>query len=423
MPETDVLVLGRGLGAWAAARSARSAAQDASVHLVAGFDRPFDRLTGLVDVLGTRPDERGPVADPFAAIDALSDDHPYQIFGREALRDGLALFDEATRGTYAGSDTDANALLPTLVGTPTPAARYPAAMADGLASRDDDALLVGIRAIADFHAPLAAERLASADVPFGVEGVTIDPPVDPHGDAPSLAVAEALDANEPIDGRDATVRESLARAVASVHDGQARIGLPAVLGLGETRTVHATLRTAVDADVFEVPLGPPNVPGRRLEWLLFDELQAADVEGTIDVEVAGVETDAGAVASMTFENEHGRWTVEPDAVVLATGGPIAGGVLADRDGAFEPLFDCHVPQPDDRSSWASTDPLGDHAFARFGVRTDATARPLSADGDPEFENLYAAGSVIGGHDAAERSRAGVALASGYVAGTQAVEHK
>jgi anaerobic glycerol-3-phosphate dehydrogenase len=49
-------------------------------------------------------------------------------------------------------------------------------------------------------------------------------------------------------------------------------------------------------------------------------------------------------------------------------------------------------------------------------------RPTTGDGTVEFENLRAAGSVLGGYDfAAEKSGSGVSIATGHAAGTAAAE--
>jgi glycerol-3-phosphate dehydrogenase subunit B len=49
-------------------------------------------------------------------------------------------------------------------------------------------------------------------------------------------------------------------------------------------------------------------------------------------------------------------------------------------------------------------------------------RPTDPDGAVEFENLRAAGAVLGGADfAAEKSGCGISLATGYAAGRNAGE--
>ena len=81
------------------------------------------------------------------------------------------------------------------------------------------------------------------------------------------------------------------------------------------------------------------------------------------------------------------------------------------------MFDCHVPQPDDRYDWFVDDVFGDQPYARFGVDVNDELQPIDTDGNPEFTNLYAAGAVIGGADVArEKSASGVSLATGLSAG-------
>ena len=54
-----------------------------------------------------------------------------------------------------------------------------------------------------------------------------------------------------------------------------------------------------------------------------------------------------------------------------------------------------------------------------GVRTDARLRPLGADGEPLFENLFAAGDLIGGFDpSTQRTGLGVALLTGLRAASE-----
>ncbi|MEM4781489.1 MAG: FAD-binding protein, partial [Halalkalicoccus sp.] len=89
---------------------------------------------------------------------------------------------------------------------------------------------------------------------------------------------------------------------------------------------------------------------------------------------------------------------------------------------FEPGFDCHVPQPEDRYEWFHDDAFDDQPYARFGLAIDGELRPLDAEGEPEFPNLRAAGAVLGGCDTArEKSASGVSLSTGLVAGGNASE--
>ena len=418
--ESEVLVVGGGLAGLTSALSAARAGAD--VRLVSYKQSTLRNASGLVDVLGYTPDGEGPHADPFDVIPSLPSDHPYRTVGVETVREALALFDEVAPD-YRGGHTDRNALLPTHGGTIKPTARYPAGASAGLASDRRDVLLVGFESTTDFDAEHAAAHLEAAGVPFDVRGATIQFPGDLQADAKVTRYAKLLDTNAEVSvrNRDRPVRDALAERVNTVHDGEARVGFPAVLGDDHAAAVRAALEDRIGAEVFEVPSGPPSLPGLRLEDALFaalDEAGASIETGNPVVDYDG----EGAVETVYVEKHGARIPNSADQYVLATGGLVGKGVESDRESVYEPIFDCHVPHDADRYEWFDTAVFGDHEFARFGLRTDADLRPTGADGSVEFENLRAAGSVLGGYDfAAEKSGSGVSIATGYAAGRAAAE--
>jgi glycerol-3-phosphate dehydrogenase subunit B len=410
----DVLVIGGGLAGATAALAA--AETGATVRLVSEAKSTLRHASGLVDVLGY-PNGSGrdaPVATPFEAIPDLPPDHPYGVVGADAIRAGLALFDRVVGGRYCGDHTDRNALVPTQTGSVKPTARYPATVAPGLASAAGDVLLVGFETLPDFDAPLAAshlDRVYAGDV----RGVTLPSPADFDADADVTRFARALDENEPLAGTPA--RDALAAAIDPHVDGETRVGVPAMLGRDDVEAVRTDLETGLGVDVFEVPGGPPSLPGLRLDDLLSEALDAAGVRITTGNRVVGHDAEGDRVTAALVDHAGSTVPYRADEFVLATGGLVGGGVASDRDGVREPVFGCRVPHPADRYDWFADDPFGDHAFARFGVVPDERLRPTDADGEPTYENLRAAGAVVGGADvAAEKSAGGVSLATGVVAG-------
>ncbi|MFC7080219.1 glycerol-3-phosphate dehydrogenase subunit GlpB [Halorussus caseinilyticus] len=441
--EDDVTVIGGGIAGMTAALAA--AREGAAVRVLSHKDSTLRSASGLVDVLGYPPrssdDERGegsaseesettpdgPLADPFDAIPALPESHPYRTVGVEGVREALTLFDEVVGDRYRGGHTDRNALVPTHGGAVKPTARYPASAAEGLASDDRNALLVGFETVTDFDAPLAAAHLESAGVPFVARGATVSFPGDFRVDAKITRLADALDADERVsiegDGytTELPARKALAETVKPHLRGEARVGFPAILGQHETEAVRADLESELGAAVFEVPMGPPSLPGMRLEGAFLAACRDAGVRFTTGNPVVGYEEDdSGAVAAVRVERNGATIPFHADQFVLATGGLVGKGIDSDREGVEEPIFDCHVPHSGDRYDWFADDAFGDHPFARFGVETDDELRPLDAGGEPEFENVRAAGAVLGGYDfAAEKSGSGVSLATGRTAGRSA----
>jgi glycerol-3-phosphate dehydrogenase subunit B len=416
--ESEVLVVGGGLAGLTGALSAARAGAD--VRLVSYKQSTLRSASGLVDVLGYTHEGDGPLVDPYEAIPRLPERHPYRTVGVNAVREGLALFDDVVPDSRGGH-TDANALLPTHGGTVKPTARYPAGASAGLASDARDTLVVGLESMVDFDGPHVASHLRAAGVPFEVRGVSLQFPGDLRADAKVTRYAKLLDTNGEVSvrGRPRPAREALAERVAPELAGEQRVGFPAILGDEDPAGVRAALADHLGADVFEVPMGPPSLPGLRLEDDLFaalDEAGASIETGNPVVDYEGEDR----VERVLVEKHGARVPYTADEYVLATGGLVGKGVESDREGVYEPIFDCHVPHDADRYEWFDTEAFGDHPFARFGVETDATLRPLDADGSVEFDNLRAAGSVLGGYDfAAEKSGSGVSLATGYAAGQHA----
>lgn len=443
--ESDVLVIGGGL---AGIVSAVAAARDgATVRLLSHKASTFRQASGLIDGLGyvpartpiseqsaylsqKRQDFRevrehrgtyeGPLATPDDGFDALPDTHPYSILGADALRDGLALFDDLVGDMYLGSHTESNALIPTVGGSVKPTARYPRSTAAGVASDDRPMLLVGFRSLTDFDARMVAEQLAELNVPFTVRGIEVRFTDAFRSDAKITRFSKALDNDELLEGTPA--RRALAEAVVPHVRDAKRIGFPALLGDEQADAVRADLAERLGADIFELPTGPPSLPGLRLEDRLFDALDAEGVKFETGNPAVGFERldSTNDVGSVLVNRKGQNVPYKAHAFILASGGLVGKGLDSDRESVREPLFDCHVAHPSDRYNWFVDDAFGDHPYARFGIRPDARMRPLDANGDPEFQNVFAAGGIVGGADVArEKSASGVSLATGIVAGHNA----
>ena len=415
----DVIVIGGGLAGSVAAIEA--AETGASVRLVSYKKSTLRHASGLIDVLGYTGDD--PLADPFAALDELPADHPYSIAGETAVRDGLARFDEIAGEMYEGDHTDSNALLPTFGGAIKPTARYPAATAAGIASDDRPMLVVGFEEMTEYNAEMLADHLEAAGVPFDVEGVECRFPGEYVNDSRVTRFAKRLEVNETVDydGRQMGAREALAEAVKPHLGGAERVGFPAFLGDDHSEEVRTDLERHLGVDVFEIPMGPPSYPGIRLADRLKAAVDEAGVRMSVGNPVIDYEAEDGEITSVTVDSKGREVPYHAEQFILATGGLVGKGIDSSReDGVEEPIFDCHVPHPEDRYEWFDEQAFGDQPFAHFGVVVDETMRILDADDTPEFDNLRAAGGVIGGADTvAEKSQSGVSLATAAVAGEQA----
>jgi glycerol-3-phosphate dehydrogenase subunit B len=177
------------------------------------------------------------------------------------------------------------------------------------------------------------------------------------------------------------------------------------------------------------------VPGFRLARALDAACEAAGVRchagRASSVRVAG-----GRAAGVAFRRagDDAEHPLGADAVILATGRFLAGGLEEGPRGVREPLLD--LPLFDDRGD--RVDGLCPRAAVRpryldaqplfsAGVRVDARLRPL-ATAEPVpgrdgavLPGLFAAGDLLGGFDPSrQRTGLGVALVTGRRAAQQAL---
>lgn len=167
---------------------------------------------------------------------------------------------------------------------------------------------------------------------------------------------------------------------------------------------------------FELLAAVPSAHGWRLQRALEATLAEAQVE-ILHGEVSGVRTgDGRLLAGLTASHE-----LEADVFVLATGRFIGGGLVKERV-VREPLCDLGVFADGRRvdRDWAlrlrHLEALSPAPAFRTGLLTDQRLRPLDWEGAVAYENLHAAGSVLGGYDYARGFGFGVPMLTGWLAG-------
>jgi glycerol-3-phosphate dehydrogenase subunit B len=101
-----------------------------------------------------------------------------------------------------------------------------------------------------------------------------------------------------------------------------------------------------------------------------------------------------------------------DRYILATGRFIEGGLEADTEKVFEPIFNLPVHQPKSRKDWFEKHFFTDspHPIHRAGILIDSSFRPVGETENLISENLWAAGSILAHHHVIdEKSREGIRL--------------
>jgi glycerol-3-phosphate dehydrogenase subunit B len=405
----DVIVLGAGMaGLTAAVRLAEAGLRVVTVAKGYGSLR---LAPATIDILGYQPDRVDSPAQALPGFAAAHPEHPYALISPAVLAMSVQWLKEHV-DTYAYvGDLDANMLLPTAIGVPRPSAVVPETMAGGDVRGLGSVVIAGLSVLKDFHPTLAAENLQAATAgAVQARAVMLHPPADGQADVSALALARRFE--------DAAFRGAVAAELREAVRGEETIGLPAVLGMDQARSVWTELQQAVGRPVFEIPTAvPTSVPGMRLAKALQDRLRRAGGRFVLGAQAAGPELRDGKLVGVRISSAARvtprmcRW------VVLATGGLAAGGIEVDASGAVsEPALGLpvHAPGPDENEFLPSY--WGDHPMETAGLRVDSTLRPVGPDGEPVYPNVYAAGAVLGGaRPWREKSGDGISLSTGYLA--------
>jgi glycerol-3-phosphate dehydrogenase subunit B len=388
----DAIVVGIGLaGLTAATRLAESGAR---VLVLAKGVGATHLSPCTIDVLGYAPER---VERPREALGRVPQGHPYALVGA----DGVAAAIEWFKGHVAGytGGLDENFLLPTAVGALRPTAAVPETMVGGdLRAATGEVLVVGFRALKDFHAPLLADNLVRSGI--AARAVVLDAAPEGRVDVNSLGFARAFD--------DPGFRASVAAAV-SVGDAE-RVAFPAVLGIAGAHAAWSDLQERLGRPVFEVPTLPPSVPGMRVFATLREALRRAGGRVILNSVVVGAERDGARVTALRGRVGLREQAYGADRVVLATGGFASGGLELDsywqaREVALG-LEVSGVPAGERfRPAYFDEQPM-----ARAGIAVDRELRPAG------LENVAVVGATLAGAEPwREKSGDGISLATGFKA--------
>ncbi len=412
----ELAIVGGGLTGLAAAWRACKAGL--STLLVAETPGSLPHTSGALDLIGVYPTETKRYrAHPWEALSELIErdpGHPYSRVGLKEARSSVEAFlsylQEGPLAYYRRPEE--NIVLVTAAGTVKPTYAVSATMKHNILAwmERKPTLIVGFDRLPDFSPEQVVENLRNRW--SGLRAARIDPA--PLFDSPRRVTATHLAAafeEEEFRGRIAERIEPLL--------GPARyLGLPAVLGLERAMEVCGDLEARLGVRVFEIPMITPSLPGLRLAAHLKDDLLRMGVQFREGAPVRRIEAERRRVTRLYRQGKGRTECFRARNVILATGRFFGGGLAADRRGVRETLLGLPVKVPASRDNWHMSTFLGapGHPINRAGIEVDRRLRPLGEGGRPLYENLFAAGALLAGHDwVREKSGAGISLVTGQAA--------
>ncbi len=435
----DLIVIGMGLTGLMAAKTAAAAGQKVlivgkgmgslclfsnTIDVLGQFPKTMNPVGNFVGtsnpagiILGSNPpaEQRAIISNGVKMSDALSqwiEDHPLHPYSKsglknieEALSSYLSLFPPP----YSFQTIDnRNCLLPTGAGTLRPTYLIPITMAGGISVNEGRALFVGFKGFKDFYAHYVADQLRC-------RGIDLQLPDPFYQEPTATALARLMEKK--------SFREGIGREIKKQLRDETMVGLPALLGTHDSVQVMDDLEAIIGAKVFEIPILPPSIPGMRIfncfkEWLIrkgVSYLLGCSVSKAV---LRGKKCERIDVLHPPVVTSHSA-----DRYILATGRFIGGGLKADDEKVFEPLFNLPLSVPPSREDWFADSFFSGlpHPIHGAGILTDGCFQPVDGGGDVILENVWAAGSILAHHHCIdEKSREGIEIATGYAAAKHAI---
>ena len=359
-------------------------------------------------------------SSPSRSLALLPEQHPYQLAGKSNLKNAISKFRDLmlhAGNPFTGKLSKSMSCL-TALGSVKRTSFAPSGIARGDLNTGGGSIVLGhFSGFRDFYPRMIQKRAAQAGVKIAK---VIDLPLlelPDRRDAYSTDYALLYESSE--------WREEIIRMWRPLLPGVKRLGLPAVLGIQNHCELHEELEDSLGIEIFEIPTMPPSVPGLRIERILLRQAQtlgARLIEGVGAIGRIDGRSRGKRVAGVVLNSTGRTIQLDADVVLLATGGILNGGLVAQQDHRIrESVFDLPVLHPTNRSDWVGLSLFHRQAYASTGISVNSRMQPLGLNEKPMFKNLFAAGGLLAGPDRSlEGSRQGIAIATAFCAVNEAL---
>jgi len=425
----DVLVIGGGVAGCVAAAAVLDAGK--KVTVVAQNGGNSEVSGGAVDILGVIPGKEPRILESWQeGLSVLLEAYPGHVYGKcqEELGAGVAALAElAGAGGYPLTGFEGhNVWIPNMLGTFSVNAYVPEMMKESVLEpgREEKVLVAGIKGNVSFHAQAAAMSYQKYQQKPGGAATyySTEIKLSGWGDRRRISDGELADYLDTEAGAEefVTALQTFCQNNRYHFD---KLLLPAAMGCLHYMDLLEKIQQSCNCKVGEVQVLGNSVAGYRFTRAIYRGLEKKGAtilrgvrakelrvsEDQIIVEcVAGLHDQLHPGADIAFSTP---------AVVLATGGFLGGGIRAHRTEVWVELLNQKLGAVEAAQLDRNAVSAAGQDFIRMGVEVnkDMAVQDASWKG-----HIYACGNVLAGQNfASERSGAGIAAASGYLAGRNA----
>ena len=405
----DIIIIGMGLSGLMAAKTAVEMGK--KVLIVGKGVGSLSLFSNTIDVLGS-------ISNKMTLIDILSQwikDHPKHPYAKVGLREmdqALSSFTSLFPPPYSFQTIgDGNWLIPTGVGTLRPTYLIPSTMVPGSSLKEGNGLIIGFKGFKDFYASWVAQQLKCRGFTLSLRDVF-------RQEITATALSRLIEKKG--------FRERMGREIRKHLKAETCVGLPALLGMNDPCSVKKDLEELIGAQVFEIPVLPPSIPGMRMFNRFKIWLIQRGVTFLLGYSVSKAILEKRRCEGIEVLHPPISTSYSSDRYILATGRFIGGGLKANEEKIFEPIFNLPVFQPKSREEWFQKSFLSDspHPIHQAGILTDPSFRAVDEKDEWILENVWIAGSILSHHHwVDEKSREGIEITTGYMAAKQALKYE
>lgn len=408
MKKSNVIVIGAGLAGLTAAAAASEQAYNVTLLAKGAGTLAFGG--GTIDVLGYFGGKC--LHSPLLGLTELPEDHPYAKVGKAGVLEAIHNFQKlCVEANYPlDGSPEFNMWVLTAAGTLKPGGLVPKTMNASDLEQADRIIVVTFSGLKDFYPALIINGLKRLSPYAGKEFHTVSIETGlAHGrDVTVLDVARWFNTEQ---GQD-----SFARQLAKQIPNNSYLLVPPVLGIEPNYKIWQQLQQWLNCRIIEMAAPPPAITGMRLRTLLLRVLRDRQVTIIEQAHVRKAEIKDGCCKSVTTKHFGRERIYEGDDFILATGGFLGGGLLAEPQQLIEPIFGLPVASTLAAGQTAQLGLLDAGTAFQSGVRVDSDMCPIDAQGKVLLTNVHLAGNILAGYDyAGEKSGNGVAVVTAYQA--------
>lgn len=427
--KSDVLVIGGGTAACTAAEAVLQAGKNVTMVFPNGGSSEVS--AGSVDILGVIPGEEPVICEDYKeGIPELLKKYPDHIYAKcaDELEQGVqALVSLAEAGGYKLRGFDGkNVWIPNMLGTFSINAYVPEMSGSGvlIPGKGKKVLVVGVKGNVAFNAKAAAMSYQQYQKKIGgkADYFSAEIRLTGWGDRRKISDGELADYLDTAEG----AKELIVSIQTFCRNNRYPfdlILLPPVLGYVHYQEILTDIQKACGCEAAEVLALGNSVVGYRFTRALYRGLEIRGARLLRGAKVTALSPgengiEAECTIGLTDQLHPGeKVTIHAGSAVLATGGFVGGGIKARKTEVWIELLD-------ERLGGITTDLLNRDAvstsgqeFMRMGVEVNAD---MSVKDEKYNGRIFACGAVLAGHNfASERSGAGIAAVSAYLAGKHA----